>query len=80
MTPDYSIQSIGSPFGNYGLGGYNAYSPYYPSFGMGMTPGLTAGIGMMPGMTPEEIDKYLNEQADKSKVTINLNSHLEFLK
>lgn len=52
MTLDYSIQSIGSPFGNYGLGGYNAYSPYYPSFGMGMTPGLTAGIGMMPGMTP----------------------------
>ena len=36
------------------------------------------GHGIMPGMTPEEIQKYLNEQADKSKFTINVNSELEF--
>lgn len=51
MPLDYSIQAIGSPFGNYGLGGYNAYSSYYPSFVMGMMPGLTAGMGMMPGIS-----------------------------
>lgn len=36
------------------------------------------GSGIMPGMTPEEIQQYLNEQADKSNFTINVNSHLEF--
>lgn len=36
------------------------------------------GRGVMPGMTPEEIQQYLNEKADKSKFTINVNSYLEF--
>ena len=36
------------------------------------------GHGIMPGMTPEEIQRYLNEKADKSKFTINVNSDLEF--
>lgn len=36
------------------------------------------GNGIMPGMTPEELQAYLNEQADKSKFTINVNSDLEF--
>lgn len=36
------------------------------------------GNGVMPGMTPEEIQRYLNEKADKSKFTIDVNSHLEF--
>ena len=36
------------------------------------------GHGIMPGMTPEEIQQYLNEKADKSKFTINVNSDLEF--
>lgn len=36
------------------------------------------GRGIMPGMSPEEIQKYLNEQADKSKFVIDLNSQLEF--
>ena len=36
------------------------------------------GYGVMPGMTPEEIQQYLNEKADKSKFTISLNSYLEF--
>lgn len=36
------------------------------------------GRGIMPGMTPEEIQQYLNEQADKSKFMISLNSYLEF--
>ena len=36
------------------------------------------GRGIMPGMTPEEIQRYLNEKADKSKFVIDLNSHLEF--
>lgn len=36
------------------------------------------GNGIMPGMTPEEIQRYLNEKADKSKFTIDINSHLEF--
>lgn len=36
------------------------------------------GSGVMPGMSPEEIQQYLNEQADKSKFTINVNSYIEF--
>ena len=36
------------------------------------------GNGIMPGMTQEELQRYLNEQADKSKFTINVNSQLEF--
>lgn len=36
------------------------------------------GSGLMPGMTPEEIQKYLNEKADKSMFTINVNTDLEF--
>ncbi len=36
------------------------------------------GRGIMPGMTPEEIQQYLNEKADQSKFTISLNSYLEF--
>ena len=36
------------------------------------------GHGIMPGMSPEEIQQYLNEKADKSKFTINVNSYLEF--
>lgn len=36
------------------------------------------GRGIMPGMTPEEIQRYLNEQADKSKFVIDINSYLEF--
>lgn len=36
------------------------------------------GNGIMPGMTPEEIQRYLNEKADKSMFTIDINSHLEF--
>ena len=36
------------------------------------------GRGIMPGMTPEEIQRYLNEKADASKFVIDINSHLEF--
>lgn len=36
------------------------------------------GRGIMPGMTPEEIQRYLNEKADKSKFVIDINSYLEF--
>lgn len=36
------------------------------------------GHGVMPGMTPEEIQRYLNEKADKSKFTIDINSYVEF--
>lgn len=36
------------------------------------------GYGIMPGMTPEEIQQYLNEKADKSKFTISINSYVEF--
>lgn len=36
------------------------------------------GNGVMPGMSPEEIQRYLNERADKSKFNIDLNSYLQF--
>ena len=36
------------------------------------------GRGIMPGMTPEEIQRYLNEKADASKFVIDINSYLEF--
>lgn len=36
------------------------------------------GHGIMPGMTPEEIQRYLNEKADKSMFTITVNTSLEF--
>ena len=36
------------------------------------------GSGIMPGMTPEEIQRYLNEKADASKFVIDINSYLEF--
>ena len=62
-----------------GYTGYKLYQDYLERKSQVQT-GIIGeiGNGIMPGMTPEEIQKYLNEQADKSKFTINVNSDLQF--
>lgn len=61
------------------LGGLKKYDDYIKRMSQVQSGSIgEIGHGIMPGMTPEEIQKYLNEKADKSKFTINVNSHLEF--
>ena len=59
--------------------GYKMYQNYLERASQVQSGSLgEIGHGIMPGMSPEEIQQYLNEKADKSKFTINVNSHLEF--
>ena len=59
--------------------GYKMYQNYLEHASQVQSGSLgEIGHGIMPGMSPEEIQQYLNEKADKSKFTINVNSHLEF--
>lgn len=61
------------------FGGYKLYQNYMEQLSQVTSGSLgEIGSGIMPGMTPEEIQRYLNEKADKSKFTIDVNSHLEF--
>ena len=62
-----------------GYTGYKMYQDYLERKSQVQSGSLgEIGHGIMPGMTPEEIQKYLNEKADKTKFTINVNSQLEF--
>ena len=61
------------------FGGFKVYQNYAERMSEVKSGSLgEIGRGIMPGMTPEEIERYLNERADKSKFTIDINSHLEF--
>ena len=61
------------------FGGFKVYQNYVERISAVKSGSMgEIGRGIMPGMTPEEIQRYLNEKADKSKFVIDLNSHLEF--
>ena len=61
------------------FGGFKVYQNYAERISQVKSGSMgEIGSGIMPGMTPEEIQRYLNEQADKSKFVIDINSHLEF--
>ena len=61
------------------FGGFKVYQNYAERMSQVQSGSMgQIGSGIMPGMTPEEIQRYLNEQADKSKFVIDINSYLEF--
>lgn len=61
------------------VGGFKVYQNYAERMSEVKSGSMgEIGRGIMPGMTPEEIQRYLNEKADASKFVIDINSYLEF--
>lgn len=61
------------------FGGFKVYQNYAERISQVQSGSMgEIGRGIMPGMTPEEIQRYLNEKADASKFVIDINSYLEF--